>query len=1045
MPSDLFTNISIFWRRIENDDGTFSAAVQLPSESTVKDEIISDPQKNVKLAKQNAAFKACVALYQHGELNEFLVPIDDKEKIEKYHHEYFSHWEDYKDDKKTAGKRNHRRYHKIKTPIVLQNSAPRVKETNFLYRIIVRPKFEKHKEEEFAELLSNERGFGILTSKRIPRLCIIRLFQSYGEMEVEIATLPIAVNLKSGDDLKVLQNFHVAIFRDVLKTWENYFALDKMSYLIVPLTEDATIDFALAREFQSVEQPRRLSFDEIKEMKFTRSAYYNRVINPVYRDTDQNYVVIAVHENMSPLTPFPNDEYASYKEYIGIRFGIPICKADQPMLEVKGIKKDLNLLFQGAGMTGKKRKREKEHLTEHYIPELCHNYRFPADYWLKATLLPSICNRLHFLLLAEQLRMWLIEEGIDSGAGPQVYKLDVDYQSYDQREAKSLEQETAEHLENFQEILKQHRENAKENPALDEARHSRALLLRDRSQLPIDIDRNWLSVTEEDIDYYCNFLNQNQNKISPASTFRLQQLNGLPPRPDRLLMDVDDRSDISIIHLDGRFQSVQQKDLIKVLTTSNAGDVFDMERLEVLGDGFLKFICSLYLYKEYENWHEGYLTSLKGRLVSNRNLFYIGDKLGLPSMIKSSAFKGKESLPASIVLPTNAQILLEEDKTLLTKLVNIDALSNDEIISGQMEVVKLESLRKPSVSEPYENDEEYNVEKSMLVYIKQHYIGDKVVADAVKAFLGVVIKSLGVQAGLKMCQKLKVLPPEKNLTTLLSEKIETRMTFKNSTREVKVHNRSALEEILAYNFTEPKYLCQALTHASYPIKPMGSYQQLEFLGDAVLDFLVTAYITEHCPEMDPGKLTDLRSALVNNVTLACIVVRNGIQKFLLAENCLLAEAIKKFVDYQASREHSVVLDQIILLDTESDATSAASVDVPKVIGDLFESIIGAVFLDSGLSLSTTWKVIYGLLKDEIQEFSQRVPNQIVRMLFEYERGSVEPKFFKTEVVDEETVAVPVEVMVRGERKIFLGYGKNRSVAKKCAAKLALKALKELVS
>lgn len=579
MPSDRFTNVSIMWRRIDLEDKKVIAGIELPSESVIKEEILSDPMSNVKTAKQHAAFKACIMLYENGELNDNLVPIDVNQKVEQYHHEYFAHWEEYAGDTKSAGTRNHRRYHKMKTPNVLQDCAPKVGAISFLYRIIVRPKFDipNHAIETFRDLMANQKGFGILTSKRIPKLCLMTLFQSYGEIEVEISDRPIAVTLNTESELKLLQNFHVAIFRDVLKTWENFFIIDKTSYLIVSLNEDAEIDMRLTEEFQFVEQPRRLGYDEIKQMNFESDAYHHRVVNPVYRDTDQKYVVIHVHEHMTPLSPFPNEEYDSYKEYVKAKYDLTVCKDEQPMIEVKGISLDLNLFFPGAGVGGKQRRHEKEHLTEHYIPELCHNYKFPGDYWLKATLLPSVCHRIHYLLLAEELRQWLIDEGIDDGYGPQDYKLDVDYGNYDERESTlhdiEREHKTSGNLADLIERLRQIEKDVVAGTSTsEEARHTKALLLWNKSEMPIDLDRNWFTVTEVDIDYYCNFLNINQNKKSPASISRLQQLNRSPQRTDKFLMDVDDRKEIKLIRLDGHYMSVQQKHLIKVLTTSNAGE-----------------------------------------------------------------------------------------------------------------------------------------------------------------------------------------------------------------------------------------------------------------------------------------------------------------------------------------------------------------------------------------------------------------------------------------------------------------------------------------
>lgn len=56
--------------------------------------------------------------------------------------------------------------------------------------------------------------------------------------------------------------------------------------------------------------------------------------------------------------------------------------------------------------------------------------------------------------------------------------------------------------------------------------------------------------------------------------------------------------------------------------------------------------------------------------------------------------------------------------------------------------------------------------------------------------------------------------------------------------------------------------------------------------------------------------------------------------------------------------------------------------MPKVLGDLFEAMIGAVFLDSGMDLKLTWKVIYGLMKEEIIAFTANIPKNPIRLLHE---------------------------------------------------------------
>ncbi|HZD09778.1 MAG TPA: ribonuclease III [Candidatus Binatia bacterium] len=82
----------------------------------------------------------------------------------------------------------------------------------------------------------------------------------------------------------------------------------------------------------------------------------------------------------------------------------------------------------------------------------------------------------------------------------------------------------------------------------------------------------------------------------------------------------------------------------------------------------------------------------------------------------------------------------------------------------------------------------------------------------------------------------------------------------------------ALEERLGVEFGDYSLLRRALTHRSYlnenPDADLRDNERLEFLGDAVLDFVVGAYLYQRFPDMDEGGLTALRAALVRTKTLA---------------------------------------------------------------------------------------------------------------------------------------------------------------------------------
>ena len=141
---------------------------------------------------------------------------------------------------------------------------------------------------------------------------------------------------------------------------------------------------------------------------------------------------------------------------------------------------------------------------------------------------------------------------------------------------------------------------------------------------------------------------------------------------------------------------------------------------------------------------------------------------------------------------------------------------------------------------------------------------------------------------------------------------------------------STLENILDVTFDDYSLISRALTHRSYlnenPDKALEDNERLEFLGDAVLDFVVGGYLYHHYPEMHEGELTSLRAALVRARTLAEFAREWRLGEFLRlgygeAEN--------------GGRERTPILC----------AT--------------FEAVIGAIYLDRGLP--AVQKLVEGLI------------------------------------------------------------------------------------
>jgi len=98
-------------------------------------------------------------------------------------------------------------------------------------------------------------------------------------------------------------------------------------------------------------------------------------------------------------------------------------------------------------------------------------------------------------------------------------------------------------------------------------------------------------------------------------------------------------------------------------------------------------------------------------------------------------------------------------------------------------------------------------------------------------------------------------------------------------------------------------LLQALTHASYTRNRLtNSYQRLEFIGDAVLDYLVTCHIYKTFPEYSPGQISSMRSALVNNISFAELTVRLKLHTFLLHASPSLMSNINFFLESHFNNE-----------------------------------------------------------------------------------------------------------------------------------------------
>uniref|UniRef100_A0A0K8S5D2 Uncharacterized protein n=1 Tax=Lygus hesperus TaxID=30085 RepID=A0A0K8S5D2_LYGHE len=1036
LPQDKFAHLATFWwSRVEK--GKTCAILQLPVNSAIKEPIMGPFCNNEIDAKRTAALNACKMLFEAGELDDQLLPRGDDCDI-LHDNEIFALWperEPMTNPKPGTAKRL--QLYKVRYPSALFGCLPTRNTKLYIHAFKITPAFESYgnsRLEEFKAHLSSSMDFAMLSSKPLPKLCDFSLYMNMGEVVIRVLDSISTVTLTQ-NEITMASNFHTFLFTEVLPVAKKFLVKDfdnqENSYWVVPVITDlerrsATIDWKTIREHSSLPEIKPVPSDFREKQKIKGSNYVGKVVVPWYRPggvPSLRYIVTKVCEELSPSSPFPSETYATYSDYFQVRYGERVLNSDQPLIEVRAISSKINCIRpRGGYKSASKRKRLEDDFEETLIPELCILVDFPAAYMLKATILPSLFHRVHHLLLAEELRRKIVVEtslGKMNPPGNTWKKLEVDTTCLTTDEEPSTQSTVG--------VSDRLTENM-------EALQPSTFPWRPEEE-PVDIERQLNHVDLLSIIHYNKFVS------SGMKSFPDLQISGAirpvsPPSnqsaaPRLKVLDVDMNSSCG----------PQLPDILPVITSMRAADIVNYERLETLGDSFLKFAVSLILFSYYPELNEGKLTQVKGKIIGNRNLYYCGHDLGLGEIIKARDFSPEDLLVPGFTIVSSLKSLLVKNRISPHRFYNIN-LDKEEINSG---LLSDESLaRVNEVLNTYLNNDDSEAPSKAnnytLAQLGLQPVADKCIADSVEALLGVYMQTCGLRGAFKLSSYLGIVPGKlADVTFLLDEPPRTALR-KPGIPYGDLMKADMIEEKLGYHFKDRSFLLQAVTHSSAVHFATDCYQRLEFLGDAVLDFLITLYIFDECGKLSPGDLTDLRSALVNNITFSCLAVKYGFHKHLIARAYSLTDIIGSFADRQAKRDHSIGAEVSFLIE-ESDVNLAESVEVPKVLGDLFESIIGAVYLDSGKCLKTTWDVVYRLMHDVIHSFSQNVPKNNIRLLYEKFPNPL-PKFGKSRLLEDGRVIVPLEIIHNGptdlERKVFTGMGLTKAAAKLAAAKFALR-------
>jgi ribonuclease-3 len=212
-------------------------------------------------------------------------------------------------------------------------------------------------------------------------------------------------------------------------------------------------------------------------------------------------------------------------------------------------------------------------------------------------------------------------------------------------------------------------------------------------------------------------------------------------------------------------------------------------------------------------------------------------------------------------------------------------------------------------------------------------------------------------------------------------------------------NYKELEDKIGYHFKNPQYLQTALTHRSYQ-NSRENYELLEFLGDSIVNFLVVSFLVENYPHYKEGVLASIKAYLVSEEFLASI-----------------AEGLE--------------LDKYVRISGKRKTVSSS------VLSDLFEALLGAIYMDSGGDMNSLKKLFLERYEEKMKEVIEKeaYKKDYKTLLQELTQGRWKdrPIYRVVSVSGKEHEKVfEVECQIREYRAI--GRGRNKKEAQQEAAK-----------
>ena len=403
--------------------------------------------------------------------------------------------------------------------------------------------------------------------------------------------------------------------------------------------------------------------------------------------------------------------------------------------------------------------------------------------------------------------------------------------------------------------------------------------------------------------------------------------------------------------------------VISALTAPGANGTDSYQRLELIGDTFLKYHSTVNVFCNYPQAPESQLTFLRDQLINNARLQRSTMELEIHPYLSTKPFIGRE------------WTLEEKPRGVTTRTVGTKTLA--DMVEALIGAAHIDSAASD-------------------------LDGDDKVLRALQLFL----------------PELAWQSPSQEICGLL---------FTDSEPLSSNERLSHVEEMICYTFHRRRLLAEALTHSTIQTN-VQSYERMEWIGDAVIDIIVKEHLFNSSHEYTEGEMHTRHIGMLNKDIFAYLATRVGVD---VEENTVRTNLRTREPEVSTKRRRRCLHDFVVKTSRDESGDSKAEfldnyrevgdtigkalregtnypwteiyqLNAPKWCSDVFESVIGAVYVDSGGSLNTCREVLTKLGLMEIVEraatekdldFEQ--PMRKVRELYPPNRLKVDVKRFKT--------------------------------------------------